>query len=156
MSLTGVGPRASKEEFMRALRLDPINNAHESYYREMREKAIHVYHQLNADRSNLIEEKRNDHNVQPSFFWHHIRVDRRKEAILRTWYSAEPNSRTRMLFDMGATQNNDIGPNWVTHWLLYSVFRSRDERNNRNRKTGDDKGHAGSGGSGKICMTDLP
>jgi hypothetical protein len=28
----------------------------------------------------------------------------------------------------------------VAGWLLYSVFRSRDVRNNRNRRKGDDHG----------------
>lgn len=64
---------------------------------------------------------------------------------MNTWYSAAVGTRPRVYFDAGATQNNDIGPNWVTHWLLYSVFRSRDERNNRNRRAGDDK-NVGSGG----------
>lgn len=31
-----VGPRASKEEFMHALGLDPRNHQHEQYYRAMR------------------------------------------------------------------------------------------------------------------------
>jgi hypothetical protein len=46
------------------------------------------------------------------------------------------------MFDRGAT-TGEHAPNWVTMWLLYSVFRSRDVRNNRNRRTGE-----GSGGSG--------
>lgn len=36
MSFPGVGPRASKEEFMRALSLDPNNAVHEGWYKEMR------------------------------------------------------------------------------------------------------------------------
>lgn len=50
----------------------------------------------------------------------------------------------RRLFDQGST-TGEHGPNWVTLWLLYSVFRSRDVRNNRNRRGGD----GGSGGPGK-------
>lgn len=34
--MTAVSPRASKEEFMRALGLDAANTHHESYYRAMR------------------------------------------------------------------------------------------------------------------------
>jgi hypothetical protein len=40
------------------------------------------------------------------------------------------------MFDRGATAG-EHAPNWVTLWLLYSVFRSRDVRNNRNRRAGE-------------------
>lgn len=42
----------------------------------------------------------------------------------------------------------EYGPNWVAGWLLYSVFRSRDVRNNRNRRRGN--GVAGGGGGGGV------
>lgn len=42
----------------------------------------------------------------------------------------------RGLFERGAT-SGEYGPNWVAGWLLYSVFRSRDVRNNRNRRKGE-------------------
>lgn len=94
---------------------------------------------MNQDRSNLLEEQRRDSRVQPPFFWHHIRQDRQHRGIIETWQSAQPGSVARRLFDQGAT-NGEHGPNWVTGWLLYSVFRSRDFRNNRNRRKGDDDG----------------
>jgi hypothetical protein len=103
---------------------------------------------MNQDRSNLIDEKRGDPECRPPFFWHHIRNERRRLGILDTWQQAPVGSMARSLFDRGQT-NGEHAPNWVTLWLLYSVFRSRDFRNNRNRRNGDDRGDGGNGRPGK-------
>ena len=147
-----VGPRVPKDEFMKALHLDTNNPQHEGLYRAMRvssleyarmqlfvvdrslqDEAIAVYNRINADRTSLIEEQRNNNNTQAPFFWHHIRPDRRRQAIMETWHQARRGSDQRRLFDCGQT-DGEHAPNWVTLWLLYSVFRSRDIRNNRNRR----------------------
>ena len=101
-----------------------------------------MYNRLNLDRSCLVDEQRNNLATKPPFFWHHIRPDRRKAAVMETWERARPGSMQRQLFDLGATAG-EHEPNWVTLWLLYSVFRSRDIRNNRNRRNGDDRSVAG-------------
>ncbi|KAJ5317159.1 hypothetical protein N7508_001667 [Penicillium antarcticum] len=142
-----VGPRVSKEEFMHALGLNPQDAHHEQYYRAMRDEAIMVYNRMNQDTTNLLDNIRADPNTRPPFFWHHIRPDRQRWAILEMWRNSAP--LTRPLFDRGIT-NGEYGPNWVAGWLLYSVFRSRDVRNNRNRR----KGEAGTGGSGGSAEAD--
>jgi hypothetical protein len=136
---------------MRALGLNASNSHHEQYYRLMRvcqqaadaqlngadsrqEEAIVVYNQLNSTRNNLMDDQRNDASVTPPFFWHHIRPERRRQAIIDIWQNARAGTMARQLFDRGAT-SGEHAPNWVTLWLLYSVFRSRDDRNNRNRRT---------------------
>ncbi|KAJ5093288.1 hypothetical protein N7456_009149 [Penicillium angulare] len=135
--MAAVGPRVSKEEFMHALGLNPQDSHHEQYYRAMRDEAIVVYNRMNQDNSFLVETVRHDPTTRPPFFWHHILPDRQRWAILEIWRNAGP--LTRPLFDRGAT-SSEYGPNWVAGWLLYSVFRSRDVRNNRNRRKGDNNG----------------
>jgi hypothetical protein len=98
-----------------------------------------MYKRLENDRNCLVQEKRNDPTVVPPFFWHHIEKDRQRKAIIDTWQHAPVGSIQRQLFDRGAS-SGEHGPNWVTHWLLYSVFRSRDVRNNRNRRGDNEKG----------------
>ncbi|GAD99065.1 conserved hypothetical protein [Paecilomyces variotii No. 5] len=150
-----VGPRASKEEFMHALGLDANNSQHEYYYKAMRfnkDEAIVVYNHMNRDTSDLLDSLRNDPSTRPPFFWHHIRPERQRWGIVEIWRNAGPV--TRPLFDRGAT-NGEYGPNWVTGWLLYSVFRSRDVRNNRNRRRGDD-GSSGAQGSAKSAAKTPP
>lgn len=110
-----------------------------------------MYNRLQTDRSCLLDPQRQDQSVQPPFFWHHIRPDRRRQAITETWQQARPGTMQRRLFDRGST-TGEHAPNWVTLWLLYSVFRSRDVRNNRNRRVGE----SGSGGSGKLEPPVLP
>lgn len=151
----GVGPRVSKDEFLLALGLNPHDPQHEQYYRAMRvsppsypvsprprpltpkqDEAILVYNRMNQDTSYLLDSVRNDPSTRPPFFWHHIRPERQRWAILEIWRNAGPS--TRPLFDRGAT-SGEYGPNWVAGWLIYSVFRSRDIRNNRNRRKGEDQ-----------------
>ncbi|KAJ5216995.1 hypothetical protein N7468_010003 [Penicillium chermesinum] len=129
-----VGPRVSKEEFMNALSLNSQDPQHEMYYRAMRDEAIVIYNHLNRDTSHLVDNIRADPNARPPFFWHHIRPDHQRWGIMEIWRNAGP--LTRPLFDRGST-SGEYGPNWVAGWLLYSVFRSRDVRNNRNRRKGD-------------------
>lgn len=105
-----------------------------------------VYNRMNQDNSYLVDNIRADPTTRPPHFWHHIRPEHQRWAILETWYSAGP--QTRPLFDRGHT-NGEYGPNWVTGWLLYSVFRSRDVRNNRNRRKGETNG-VGDGESGQL------
>ncbi|WEW57631.1 hypothetical protein PRK78_003098 [Emydomyces testavorans] len=139
-----VGPRASKEDFMHALGLDANNPQHDPLYRAMRDDAIAVYNEMNQ--SDLLDNLRNNPDIRPPFFWHHVRPDRQQWGIVEIWRRAGPV--TRPLFDRGVT-NGEYGPNWVTGWLLYSVFRSRDIRNNRNRRKHDDNGSGNNSGQGQ-------
>ncbi|KAL7656940.1 hypothetical protein ACMYSQ_006001 [Aspergillus niger] len=138
-----VSPRASKEEFMAALGLSTQDPQHEQYYRAMRDEAISTYNHLNEDPSNLLDIYR---TTKPPYFWHHIRPERQRWGINEIARNASP--LTRPLFARGMT-SGEYGPNWVAGWLLYSVFRSRDVRNNRNRRLKDKNGNSGSGGSGE-------
>ncbi|KAG2415041.1 hypothetical protein HFD88_006231 [Aspergillus terreus] len=160
--MPSVGPRASKEEFMHALGLSSHNPQHEQIYRAMRvrrfsatahmpfyvyglnlpmkqDEAIAVYNRLNEDTANLLDSVATDPSTRPPFFWHHIRPERQHWGIAEISNNAGP--LTRPLFAKGST-TGEYGPNWVAGWLLYSVFRSRDVRNNRNRRKADDSGQA--------------
>lgn len=97
---------------------------------------------MHQDTSHLLDNVRADPTTRPPFFWHHIRPDRQRWATTEVWRNAAP--LTRPLFDRGGT-NGEHGPNWVSGWLLYSVFRSRDVRNNRNRRKGETNSGAGIG-----------
>ncbi|KAL2826570.1 hypothetical protein BJY01DRAFT_145332 [Aspergillus pseudoustus] len=135
--MPSVGPRASKEEFMQALGLNSHDPQHEQFYRAMRDETIAVYNRLNEDPSNLLDTVAADPSTKPPYFWHHIKPERQQWAVREIAQNAGP--RTRPLFSRGEV-SGEYGPNWVAGWLLYSVFRSRDVRNNRNRRKGEDSG----------------
>ncbi|RAK82659.1 uncharacterized protein BO72DRAFT_366869 [Aspergillus fijiensis CBS 313.89] len=136
-----VGPRASKEEFMQALGLNSHDPQHEQYYRAMRDEAILTYNHLNEDRSNLLDSVAADPSTKPPYFWHHIRPERQRWGILEIARNAGPLTRPLAAGgDTTAAAGGEYGPNWVAGWLLYSVFRSRDVRNNRNRRRGEERG----------------
>ncbi|GES59407.1 hypothetical protein P875_00010300 [Aspergillus terreus] len=103
------------------------------------DEAIAVYNRLNEDTANLLDSVATDPSTRPPFFWHHIRPERQHWGIAEISNNAGP--LTRPLFAKGST-TGEYGPNWVAGWLLYSVFRSRDVRNNRNRRKADDPGQA--------------
>ncbi|RDW81059.1 uncharacterized protein DSM5745_04616 [Aspergillus mulundensis] len=133
-----VGPRASKEEFMAALGLNSHDPQHEQFYRAMRDETILIYNHLNTSPTNLLDTLTNtSEKPKPPYFWHHIKPERQQWAIREIARNATP--RTKALFASGET-NGEYGPNWVAGWLLYSVFRSRDVRNNRNRRRGEEQG----------------
>lgn len=100
------------------------------------DEAIAVYNRLNEDTSNLLDSVANDPSTRPPFFWHHIRPDRQRWGIAEISRNAGP--MTRSFFAKGGT-TGEYAPNWVAGWLLYSVFRSRDVRNNRNRRKTDEQ-----------------
>ncbi|CAI7632486.1 hypothetical protein N7533_013753 [Penicillium manginii] len=131
--MASVNPRVSKKEFILALGLNPHDAQHEHYYRAMRDETILVYNRMNKDTSHLLDSVRTDPNTRPPFFWHHIIPERQTWAISEIYRLAGPI--TRPLLDRGRTIGK-YGPNWVAGWLLYSIFRSRDVRNNRNRRKG--------------------
>ncbi|KAL4817616.1 hypothetical protein BDW67DRAFT_31996 [Aspergillus spinulosporus] len=138
-----VGPRASKEEFMAALGLNSHDPQHEQFYRAMRDETILIYNHLNTSPSNLLDNLTNTSDKpKPPYFWHHIKPERQQWAIREIARNATP--RTKALFASGET-SGEYGPNWVAGWLLYSVFRSRDVRNNRNRRRGEENSGGQSG-----------
>lgn len=100
---------------------------------------------MNTDSSNLLDSIRADPSTQPPYYWHNIRPECQRWGVLEIWRTSSPH--TRPLFDLGAT-NGEHGPNWVAGWLLYSVFRSRDARNNRNRRRNGNGGNGGGQGNG--------
>lgn len=89
-----------------------------------------MYERLTASRQYLSAERRNDLNTKPPYSWHWIDRESQQRAVVELWQKAPVGSIQRKHFDKGAT-SGEHAPNWVTLWLLYSVFRSRDIRNNR-------------------------
>ncbi|KAL4788272.1 hypothetical protein BJX76DRAFT_353303 [Aspergillus varians] len=140
-----VSPRASKEEFMQALGLSSRNPQHDRTYLSLRETAGYIYTELNASPTNLLDNLASNPSTRTPYFWHHIKPERQRWAMREVVRRAGPD--TRELFAAGET-DGEYGPNWVSGWLLYSVFRSRDVRNNRNRRKGGAAGGGGGGGGG--------
>ena len=112
-----------------------------------------MYNFINSHPTCLIDEKRSDPSVSPPYYWHHVQPEYQRWAIREVWQRTPVGTLARALFDRGAT-DGEGAPNWVTHWLLYSVFRARDDRNNRNnrqhrgRRVPDTKGR----GVGRVLL----
>jgi hypothetical protein len=99
---------------------------------------------MKKDRTNLLDELINNPTVEPPFFWHQMKPERQRWAIEEVWRNGSP--LTRPFYDRGAT-TGEHGPNAVTRWLLYSVFRSRDDRNDRTKRKPRDGGKGPNSGS---------
>lgn len=72
-------------------------------------------------------------NSQPPFS--NAQIDRRtiQREIMYIYWHATPE--TKPFYDIGRNTDGIEGENWVIRWLLWHVFRYRDNRN-RSRKQG--------------------
>lgn len=65
--------------------------------------------------------------------------------ILRIYQTARPE--TRQVYDLGRDTAGVEEENWVIRWMLWHVFRYRDNRN-KNRRTASPGDDPDSGGAG--------
>ena len=83
---------------------------------------------------------RNDPAVEPPYSSSQISETAFHREILAIYRSSRPE--TRWLYDLGRDTERVEEENWVIRWMLWHVFRYRDNRN-RNRRTlspGEEKG----------------
>lgn len=74
-----------------------------------------------------------EQNVQPPFSNAQLNETATHREILNIYQQARPE--TRSFYDMGRDTDGIEEENWVIRWLLWHVFRYRDNRN-KNRRQG--------------------
>jgi hypothetical protein len=93
---------------------------------------------LTEDQSALLVELRNS-GIEPPYSHAHVTETAIHREILRIYQLARP--LTRQVYDLGRDTERVEEENWVIRWMLWHVFRYRDNRN-RNRR-GTSGGHSG-------------
>lgn len=84
----------------------------------------------------LAPQFRNDPSVDPPYSSSQISETAFHREILNIYRSAR--RETKWIYDMGRDTDRVEEENWVIRWMLWHVFRYRDNRN-RNRRTAEDK-----------------
>ncbi|KAI7368245.1 hypothetical protein KC354_g2796 [Hortaea werneckii] len=96
----------------------------------MKEEAVEGRRRLTEDKEALLPELRNT-GLEPPYSHAHVTETAIHREILRIYQRARPE--TRQVYDLGRDLERVEEENWVIRWMLWHVFRYRDNRN-RNRK----------------------
>ncbi|KAI7276044.1 hypothetical protein KC335_g1032, partial [Hortaea werneckii] len=120
----------SKARFFERLGLRDDDQNHRSIYTMMKEEAVEGRRRLTEDKEALLPELRNT-GSEPPYSHAHVTETAIHREILRIYQRARPE--TRQVYDLGRDLERVEEENWVIRWMLWHVFRYRDNRN-RNRK----------------------
>ncbi|KAK1073623.1 hypothetical protein LTR74_001764 [Friedmanniomyces endolithicus] len=120
----------SKARFFERLGLDDNNELHRRIYAMMKEEAVEAFKRLTENREALVVELRHT-GLEPPFSHAQISETAIHREILHMYYHARPE--TRVVYDLAHDRERLEEENWVVRWLLWHVFRYRDNRN-RNRR----------------------
>ncbi|KAK0940513.1 hypothetical protein LTR29_007972 [Friedmanniomyces endolithicus] len=120
----------SKARFFERLGLDDNNELHRRIYAMMKEEAVEAFKRLTENREALVLELRHT-GLEPPFSHAQISETAIHREILNMYYRARPE--TRVIYDLAHDRERLEEENWVVRWLLWHVFRYRDNRN-RNRR----------------------
>ena len=107
---------------------------------------------MTATPESLAPQFRNDPTIEPPYSSAQISETAIHREILRIYGSAR--RETQLIYDLGRDTEGIEEENWVIRWMLWHVFRYRDNRNKNRRAVspneGADSGSANSpdGGSG--------
>ena len=116
---------------------------------------------MTATPESLAPQFRDDPNVEPPYSNAQISETAIHREILRIYHTAR--RETRAVYDLGRDTDRIEEENWVIRWMLWHVFRYRDNRN-KNRRTvspgdGGDSGSApspeGSGSAPASSQSEL-
>ncbi|EMC98115.1 hypothetical protein BAUCODRAFT_46353, partial [Baudoinia panamericana UAMH 10762] len=114
----------SKARFFERLGLNEENEVHR------REEAVEGRRRLTERPESLLPELRNS-NIEPPYSHAHVSETALHREILRIYHHAR--RETRIIYELGRDTDRVEEENWVIRWMLWHVFRYRDNRN-RNRK----------------------
>ena len=99
---------------------------------------------MTASPDSLAPQYRNDPKVEPPYSNAQISETAIHREILRIYSSAR--RETRAVYDLGRDTDRVEEENWVIRWMLWHVFRYRDNRNrNRGAASPSDPGTDGGG-----------
>lgn len=99
----------------------------------MQEEAVEARRRMTEDQEALLPELRGNSGVEPPYSHAHVSETAIHREILRIYNRARPE--TRQVYDLGRDTERVEEENWVIRWMLWHVFRYRDNRNKTRRPT---------------------
>ncbi|KAM3420268.1 hypothetical protein BST61_g3555 [Cercospora zeina] len=117
----------SKKRFFDRLGLDERNKLHRHLYCNMKAEAVEGWRRISANRNALVPQLRDDPAIEPPYSFGHVEEQALQEEVLHIFHHARKD--TRIMYELGRDRDGDVEENWIIRWLLWHVFRYRDERN---------------------------
>ncbi|KAF2137573.1 uncharacterized protein K452DRAFT_291386 [Aplosporella prunicola CBS 121167] len=93
----------------------------------MKEEAAEGRRRTSQDPANLVPQCRCDPKVQPPYSSNQITETAMHREVLAVYHGASPY--TKPYYDMGHYMDGRNEDNWIIRWLMWHVFRYRDNRN---------------------------
>ncbi|SMQ51314.1 unnamed protein product [Zymoseptoria tritici ST99CH_1A5] len=122
----------SKVMFFSRLGLDERNKTHRHIYSQMKEEAAGGWKRMTATRESLASQYKNDLSIQAPYTFNQI--DERVIQLEILAIHRRARSQTRLIYDLGRDFYDGHEENWIIRWLLWHVFRYRDDRNSTSRR----------------------
>ncbi|KXS96888.1 hypothetical protein AC578_6232 [Pseudocercospora eumusae] len=122
----------SKKRFFDRLGLDERNKLHRHLYCSMKAEAVNSWSRISAKRDALIPQLRDDPSVEPPYTFGQIDEEAIHAEVIRIYKDARKD--TRIMYELGRDRDGDHEENWIIRWLLWHVFRYRDDRNSNNTR----------------------
>lgn len=97
----------------------------------LQEEAVEGRRRMTEDQNALLPEIRSDAGVEPPYSHAHVSETAVHREILRIYHHAR--AETRKMYDLGRDTDRIEEENWVIRWMLWHVFRYRDNRNKSRR-----------------------
>ncbi|KAF1991902.1 hypothetical protein K402DRAFT_295513, partial [Aulographum hederae CBS 113979] len=116
----------SKADFFKELGLSQHNEEHNRLYHLMKEEAALGRDRTTRNRDNLTPACRQE-NASPPYSSSQISETAKHREVITIYQNASP--LTKPFYDLGCFQEGGNWDNWVIRWLLWHVFRYRDDRN---------------------------
>ncbi|KAB2575383.1 hypothetical protein DIS24_g8557 [Lasiodiplodia hormozganensis] len=154
MALARLAPSRTKADFFQRLGLSEDNPAHKELYELMKEEAAEGRRRTSQDPSNLVPQCRSDPTVQPPYSSNQITETAMHREVLNVYHAA--SARTRPYYQQGHYMDGRNEDNWIIRWLLWHVFRYRDNRNRHRGAAVPSQGGSpdGNNGGGSTEMYD--
>lgn len=90
---------------------------------------------MTADREALSATLKDNPTVEPPYTFSQLDEAAVNKEIVYIFHNARPE--TKIMYSLGHDRNGDHEENWIIRWLLWHVFRYRDDRNSMStRKRG--------------------
>ncbi|KAF2460400.1 hypothetical protein BDY21DRAFT_164019 [Lineolata rhizophorae] len=129
-----LAPSSSKALFFSRLGWRQDDDWARELYREMKYEAVKGRARTSQNPDNLNPHARADPNVQPPYSSNQISETAMHSEIMNIFVLSQ--GRVREWFERGHYQNGPTQDNWIIRWLLWHVFRYRDNRNRRRSRSG--------------------
>lgn len=106
-----------------------------------KEEAVEGRRRMTATPDSLAPQFRDDPSVEPPYSNAQISETAIHREILRIYHSAR--RETKAVYDLGRDTDRVEEENWVIRWMLWHVFRYRDNRNKNRRAVSPGDGDSG-------------